>query len=72
MIGNNPLYGWDMLGYELCSRCSNLTWSQKLALYLQTKVNNLADDLAGGNYYANVGIYWGAELANGALAACRT
>ena len=67
MIGNNPLYGWDMLGYELCSRCSNLTWSQKLALYLQTKVNNLADDLAGGNYYANVGIYWGAELANGAL-----
>ena len=56
MIGNNLLYGWDMLGYELCSRCSNLTWSQKLALYLQTKVNNLADDLAGDNYYVNVGI----------------
>ena len=67
IIGNNPLLGWDSLGYELCSLCSNLTWNQKLALYLQTQVNNFADDLAGDNYYANVGIYWGAELANGAL-----
>lgn len=67
IIGNNPLLGWDSLGYELSSLCSNLTWNQKLALYLQTQVNNFADDLAGDNYYANVGIYWAAELANGAL-----
>ena len=38
IIGNNPLLGWDSLGYELSSLCSNLTWNQKLALYLQTKV----------------------------------
>ena len=67
MIGNNPLYGWDDLGQEYCSRCANLTWNEKLALYLQTRVNNLADDLAGDDYYANFGIYLGAELLSSTL-----